>query len=96
MNAITILENDQLLTARLTDGNCEIMMAIKSGRAIRFPEENVTLSNIYMQFAGGGKKEDAINLFHIVKEAHLTTAKYLLVTTYNQTLDLLNSFFRKF
>ena len=41
VNAITILENDQLLTARLTDGNCEIMMAVKSGRAIRFPEENV-------------------------------------------------------
>jgi DNA gyrase subunit A len=41
VNAITILENDQLLTARLTDGNCEIMMAIKSGRAIRFPEGNV-------------------------------------------------------
>ncbi len=41
VNAITILENDQLLTARMTDGNCEIMMAVKSGRAIRFPEENV-------------------------------------------------------
>jgi len=41
VNAITILENDHLLTARLTDGNCEIMMAVKSGRAIRFPEENV-------------------------------------------------------
>ena len=41
VNAITIQENDHLLDARLTDGNCEIMMAIKSGRAIRFPEENV-------------------------------------------------------
>ncbi len=41
VNAITILENDQLLDARLTDGNSEIMMAIQSGRAIRFPEENV-------------------------------------------------------
>src|ERR1700722_8621982 len=41
VNAITILENDQLLTARLTEGNSEIMMAVKSGRAIRFPEENV-------------------------------------------------------
>jgi DNA gyrase subunit A len=30
-----------LLEARLTDGNCEIMMAVKSGRAIRFPEEKV-------------------------------------------------------
>jgi DNA gyrase subunit A len=41
VNAITILENDHLLDARLTDGNCEIMMAVKSGRAIRFPEEKV-------------------------------------------------------
>jgi len=41
INAITILEGDQLLEARLTDGNCEIIMAVKSGRAIRFPEEKV-------------------------------------------------------
>jgi DNA gyrase subunit A len=41
VNAITINEGDQLLEARLTDGNCEIMMAVKSGRAIRFPEEKV-------------------------------------------------------
>ena len=39
INAITIREGDQLLDAKLTDGNCEIMMAVKSGRAIRFPEE---------------------------------------------------------
>ncbi len=41
VNAITILEGDQLLEARLTDGSSEIMMAVKSGRAIRFPEEKV-------------------------------------------------------
>lgn len=41
VNAINILEGDELLEARLTDGNCEIMLAIKSGRAIRFPEEKV-------------------------------------------------------
>ncbi len=41
VNAITILEGDQLLEAKLTDGNCEIMMAVKTGRAIRFPEEKV-------------------------------------------------------
>ncbi|MDX2046217.1 MAG: DNA gyrase subunit A [Chitinophagaceae bacterium] len=39
--AITVVEGDQLLEAKLTDGNCEIMMAVKSGRAIRFPEEKV-------------------------------------------------------
>jgi DNA gyrase subunit A len=41
VNAITINEGDQLLDACLTDGNKEIMMAVKSGRAIRFPEEKV-------------------------------------------------------
>ena len=41
VNAITINEGDELLAARLTDGNFEVMMAVKSGRAIRFPEEKV-------------------------------------------------------
>ncbi len=41
VNAITINEGDQLLNAKLTDGNSEIMMAVKSGRAIRFPETKV-------------------------------------------------------
>lgn len=41
VNAITIVEGDELLDARLTNGSCEIMMAVKSGRAIRFPEEKV-------------------------------------------------------
>lgn len=41
VNAITIVEGDQLLEARMTNGHSEIMMAVKSGRAIRFPEEKV-------------------------------------------------------
>src|SRR5678816_2763786 len=41
VNAITIVEGDQLLEAKLTDGGCEIMMAVASGRAIRFPETKV-------------------------------------------------------
>ena len=41
VNAITIRENDQLLEARLTNGNNEIMMAVRSGKAIRFPEVKV-------------------------------------------------------
>ena len=41
INAITINEGDELLEAKMTDGNSEIMMAVKSGRAIRFPEEKV-------------------------------------------------------
>ncbi len=41
VNAITILEGDQLIEAKLTDGSSDILVAIKSGRAIRFPEEKV-------------------------------------------------------
>lgn len=41
VNAITIVEGDQLLEAQLTNGDSEIMLAVKSGRAIRFPEAKV-------------------------------------------------------
>ncbi len=38
INAITIREGDELLEAKLTDGNSQIMIAVKSGKAIRFEE----------------------------------------------------------
>ncbi len=41
VNAITVREGDELLEARLTNGNHQIMLAVKSGRAIRFPESSV-------------------------------------------------------
>ena len=41
VNAITIKEGDQLLEARLTNGNSEVMLAVKSGKAIRFHESIV-------------------------------------------------------
>ncbi|MBK7289397.1 MAG: DNA gyrase subunit A [Chitinophagaceae bacterium] len=41
VNAINIVEGDELIEARMTDGSSEIMMAVKSGRAIRFSEQKV-------------------------------------------------------
>ncbi|SFC09963.1 DNA gyrase subunit A [Parapedobacter composti] len=41
INAININDGDQLLEACLTDGNSEIVMALRSGRAIRFNESTV-------------------------------------------------------
>ncbi len=41
VNAITVREDDELLEARLTNGKHEIMLAVKSGRSIRFAEEKV-------------------------------------------------------
>ena len=41
VNAITVRDGDELLEARMTDGNHYIMLAVESGRAIRFPESTV-------------------------------------------------------
>ncbi len=41
INAITIREGDQLLEAKMTTGNSQIMMAVSSGKSIRFEEEKV-------------------------------------------------------
>jgi DNA gyrase subunit A len=38
INAITIKEDDELLEAKLTTGNSQVMMALKSGKSIRFEE----------------------------------------------------------
>ena len=39
------------------------------------------------------RKDDALKLFDVIKQSHLNTAKYLLVTSYNKTLeDLVNIF----
>ena len=38
INGITIKEGDELLEARLTNGNSQILLAVKSGKAIRFEE----------------------------------------------------------
>lgn len=39
INAITIREDDELLEARLTTGNSQVMLAVRSGKAVRFEEE---------------------------------------------------------
>jgi DNA gyrase subunit A len=41
VNAITVREGDELLEARMTNGQHHIMLAVRSGRAIRFPESAV-------------------------------------------------------
>ena len=41
INAITIKEGDELIEAKLTSGNSQLMLAVKSGRAIRFAEDKV-------------------------------------------------------
>ncbi len=70
--AINILEGDQLLGAKLTDGNCEIMMAVKSGRAIRFEEEKVRSTGRGGQGVGGievdDEKDEVVGMICVNKE----------------------------
>ena len=41
INAITVREGDELLDAKITSGNAEIMIAAREGKAIRFNEQTV-------------------------------------------------------
>jgi len=41
VNAITLQEDDQVISVRLTDGNQHVILANRNGRAIRFKEEDV-------------------------------------------------------
>jgi DNA gyrase subunit A len=41
INAINVREGDELIEARLTQDNSEVLIALRSGRAIRFPENKV-------------------------------------------------------
>jgi DNA gyrase subunit A len=59
VNAITIVEGDHLLEARLTDGNSEILMAVRSGRAIRFEEDKVRPTGRGAIGVGGIEVDDA-------------------------------------
>lgn len=58
VNAITIVEGDQLLEAKLTDGSSEVMIAVKSGRAIRFSEEKVRATGRGAIGVGGIEVDD--------------------------------------
>jgi len=66
INAITIKEGDQLLEAKLTNGSSEIVLAKRSGKAIRFNEENVRAVGRTSQGVKGvtleGKKDEVIGM----------------------------------
>ncbi len=72
VNAINILDGDQLLEAKMTDGNSEIMMAVKSGRAIRFPEEKVRPTGRGAIGVGGievdDEKDEVVGMVCVNKE----------------------------
>ena len=82
VNAITIVEGDELLEAKMTNGHSEIMLAVKSGRAIRFPEEKVRATGRGAIGVAGievdDEKDEVIGMICINKED--TTRTILVVS----------------
>ena len=72
VNAITIKEGDQLLEARLTNGSSEVMIAVRSGKAIRFNESIVrpigrTASGV-RGITLGGEQDEVIGMICVQDE----------------------------
>ncbi|MEY4875789.1 MAG: hypothetical protein RL708_938, partial [Bacteroidota bacterium] len=80
--AITVNEGDQLLEAKLTDGNSQILLAIHSGRSIRFPEEKVRSTGRSSAGVYGidldEKNDEVIGMICVSKED--TTSTILVVS----------------
>ncbi|HNW70126.1 MAG TPA: DNA gyrase subunit A [Bacteroidales bacterium] len=74
INAITVRDGDELLQAKLTDGKNEVLMALRSGRAIRFNEAKVRPMG--RNAAGvrgitlGGKKDEVIGMICLENETY--------------------------
>ncbi len=73
INAITIREGDQLLEALLTNGNHEIIIAVKSGKAIRFHENTVravgrTASGV-RGVTLGSENDEVVGMISVEKES---------------------------
>ena len=73
VNAITVREGDQLLEARMTNGNHDIMMAVRSGKAIRFKDEAVrpigrTASGV-RGITLGGEDDEVVGMISVENES---------------------------
>ncbi len=83
INAITIREGDELLEAKLTNGNCEVIIAKKSGKAIRFNEKLVRPMGRNASGVKGitleSESDEVIGMLTVDKET-LDTATVLVVS----------------
>jgi DNA gyrase subunit A len=81
INAININEGDHLLEARMTNGSSEVLMALRSGRAIRFNESTVRpMGRTATGVRGitlGGKNDEVIGMICVnsVEESILVVSE---------------------
>ena len=76
INAITIREGDQLQEVKLTNGNSDIVIGLRSGRAIRFPEEKVrTMGRSAAGVRGvtlAGAKDEVVGMVCVDRDVDVT------------------------
>ena len=83
INAITIKEDDELIGAKLTTGNSQVLIAVKSGKLVRFEEEKTrpmgrTASGV-RGITLADEKDEVIGLVSIDKD-HVNDSQLLVVT----------------
>lgn len=83
INAITIKEDDELIEAKLTTGNSQVLLAVKSGKLVRFEEEKTrpmgrTASGV-RGITLADDKDEVIGMVSIDKD-HIADSQILVVT----------------
>ena len=83
INAITIKEDDELIGAKLTTGNSQVLIAVKSGKLVRFEEEKTrpmgrTASGV-RGITLADEKDEVIGLVSVDKD-HVNDSQLLVVT----------------
>ena len=83
INAITIKEDDELIQAKLTTGNSQVLLAVKSGKMVRFEEEKTrpmgrTASGV-RGITLADDKDEVIGMISIDKD-HVAESQILVVT----------------
>jgi DNA gyrase subunit A len=77
VNAITIREGDELLDALLTNGNMEMILASKQGRALRFNESKVrsmgrNAAGVTGMDLGDDEKNEIVGIVSVDKESEVS------------------------
>jgi DNA gyrase subunit A len=91
VNAMTIQDKDELIEVKLTNGNCEILMAVNSGRAVRFDELEVRPTGRTAQGVKGifcDDQDEVVGMICIDKQDHTQSVMVVSEKGYGKRSDL--------
>jgi DNA gyrase subunit A len=91
VNAMTIQDQDELIEVKLTNGNCEILMAVNSGRAVRFDELEVRPTGRTAQGVKGifcDDQDEVVGMICIDKQDHTQSVMVVSEKGFGKRSDL--------